>query len=340
MQGASDSANTGVIRGAVSSGVAVGIDVGGTKIAAGLVAADGTLLSRERRDSPAQDSDAIVEAIAALARELCAEQDIAQAPVGVGAAGVVDTDGTVVYAPNLAWSGRPLRADLEARLGVPVAVVNDGIVAAWGEFRAGAARDVEGSIVMLTLGTGVGGGLVVDDRLSLGTHGMGAEFGHIIVCEGGLPCPCGNHGCLEAYASGTAIGTLARRRLEAGDVPGTSALHELDELTGKSVTIAAHGGDEAARSVVSTAGFWLGVGIASLVNALDPALVVIGGGAMQAGSLLLEPAREAAAQRLLGRHHRDLVPVVRATLGDDAGVIGAGLLALERAPIQRGAGAG
>ena len=331
-----------------SSGLAVGVDVGGTKIAAGLVASDGTLISRARRDSPSDDADAIVAEIADIARELCGHQSLtgvplgaglplgAQLPLGVGAAGMVDRDGTVVYAPNLAWSQRPVRRELAEQLGVPVTVANDACVAAWGEFRAGAARDVDGSIVMLTLGTGVGGGLVVNNALAMGTHGMGAEFGHMIVAEGGRQCPCGNRGCLEAYASGTAIGRMAQERVDAGEAPTGSVLYTLDEITGKTVTLAAHAGDEAANEVLATCGFWLGVGIASLVNALDPAVVVIGGGAMQAGERLLAPAREASHPRVLGELNRDPVPIIRAILGDDAGVIGAGLLALSDVPTQGG----
>lgn len=311
----------------MDAGLAVGVDIGGTKIAAGLVADDGTLVSRDRADTPAHSADAVVQIVGDLAVRLASEQHLASLPVGIGAAGLVDSKGTVLYAPNLALSGCPVRERISDRLGVPVVVANDGIVAAWGEFRAGASRAVDGTVVMLTLGTGVGGGLVVDDRLVLGGNGLGAEFGHIIVEEGGRLCPCGNRGCLEAYASGTAIGKMAEERLQKGDVPAGSMLAQLPALTGKSVTVAAHQGDAVARDVLSTCGFWLGVGIASLVNALDPSMVVIGGGAMQAGSLLLEPARAASGERVLGRGRRPAVPIVKATLGDDAGVIGAGLLA-------------
>lgn len=314
---------------------AVGIDLGGTKIGAGLVAADGTLLTRARRETPAEDGDAIMAEIVDLARALSRGDGPGGVPLGVGAAGMVNADGAVVYAPNLALRRRAVRQQLSDELGVPVIVANDANVAAWGEFRAGAARDVDGSIVMLTLGTGVGGGLVVHDRLSLGTHGMGAEFGHIIVREGGAQCPCGNRGCLEAYASGTAIGRDAQQRRDAGKVPRSSALYDTQVCTGKSVTIAARAGDEVAIDVLASGGFWLGVGIASLVNAFDPAVVVIGGGAMQAGELLLGPARLASRERVLGHADREEVPIIPALLGDDAGVIGAALLALDESPAER-----
>ena len=314
---------------------AVGIDVGGTKIGAGLVAADATLLTRARRETPAEDGDAIMAEIVDLTRTLSrGHATVVGVPLGVGAAGMVDADGAVLYAPNLALRRRPVRQQLSDELGVAVIVANDANVAAWGEFRAGAAKDVDGSIVMLTLGTGVGGGLVVHNRLSLGTHGMGAEFGHIIVREGGEQCPCGNRGCLEAYASGTAIGHEAQRRRDTGNVPRSSALYDMEVCTGKSVTLAARAGDEAAIDVLASCGFWLGVGIASLVNAFDPAVVVIGGGAMQAGELLLGPARLASRERVLGHADREDVPIIPALLGDDAGVIGAALLALDQSPVQ------
>jgi glucokinase len=293
-------------------GVAVGVDVGGTKLVAGLVGADGSVLARRRETTPAHDPQAIPSLIARMARELTGEP----APVGIGAAGIVDIEGVVRYGPNIDWVDFPLRDLVAALIGGTVTVDNDANAAAWGEYRAGAAAGAA-SMVMLTVGTGVGGGLVLDGRLVRGRHGLGAEFGHIIVLEGGPPCPCGNRGCLEAVASGTAIGRLARERLGWADA------------TGKSVTEAAQAGDGQATAVVTECGFWLGVGIASLVNALDPDLVVVGGGAMQAGELLLGPARDACAERLVGRGSRPHPPVVEAALGDDAGVVGAGLLALE-----------
>ncbi len=311
-------------------GLAVGVDVGGTKLAAGLVAADGSVVERVRRDTPADERDAIVPLIAEVARDLVDRHGLSRVPVGVGAAGLVDRDGTVRFAPNIAWVDYPLRAELQALLDGPVTVDNDANVAAWGEYRAGAGTAAGDSLVMLTLGTGVGGGLVLEGALMRGANGLAAEFGHVIVDEGGPRCSCGNRGCLEPLASGTAIGRIARVGLADGSAPAGSTLRAVprDEVTGKSVTVAAHAGDAYAASVLATAGFWLGVGISSLVDALDPALVVVGGGAIQAGELLLEPARAAAAERILGRRHRTVAPIVRAQLADDAGLVGAALLAL------------
>jgi glucokinase len=306
--------------------LAVGVDVGGTKLAAGLVAADGSVIERARVQTPT-DAGAITAAIVDVARDLARRHDLDRVPVGVGAAGIVDRDGTMRYAPNLPWVDVPLGAQLSAALGGPVTVDNDANVAAWGEFCVGAGASATASMVMLTIGTGVGGGLVLDGALVRGANGLAAEFGHLVVEEGGALCPCGNRGCLEALASGTAIGRRAQERRDAGQLPPDSRLHQLAELSGKSVTVAAHSGDEAAVEIVADCGFWLGVGIASLVNALDPELVVIGGGAMQAGEVLLGPARRSCAERIMGRGHREEVPIVRAQLADDAGLVGAALLA-------------
>jgi glucokinase len=214
-----------------------------------------------------------------------------------------------------------------------VVVENDANVAAWGEYRAGAGVDAGESMVMLTVGTGVGGGLVLADRLVRGAHGLAAEFGHLILCEGGPRCPCGNRGCLEPLASGTAIGRLAQQAFDEGRIPPGSALAGLprEELIGKAVTLAAEQGDALAGELLAECGRWLGVGIATLVHALDPELVVVGGGAMQAGDHLLDPARSAFHERLLGRAHRPIPAIVPARLGDDAGLVGAALLALDAA---------
>ena len=308
--------------------LAVGVDIGGTKVAAGLVGEDGAVLDYVRRETPV-DVEAISVLVAELATDIQARANVEGLPVGVGAAGLIDLDGVVRYAPNLAWRDYPFRTRLTELLGGPVVVENDASAAAWGEYRAGAGTAARTTLVMLTLGTGVGGGLVVGDSLVRGANGMGAEFGHIVVNEGGPPCQCGNRGDLEALASGSALGRMAREALEAGEVPPGSPLRE-GPPTGKAVTIAAHDGDKTALRILETAGFWLGVGIGSLINALDPEMVVVGGGAMQAGELILGPARAAAAARIMGRGHRPVPPVVRARLADQAGLVGAGLLALER----------
>jgi len=311
--------------------LAVGLDVGGTKIAGGLVDAEGRILERARCETPDDDRAALTEAIVALARELCGRAGGEVLPVGVGAAGLIDLDGTVRYAPNLPWRDYPLRERVSAALGTPVTVENDANAAAWGEYRVGAGTDASESMVMLTIGTGVGGGLVLWDRLMRGSDGLGAEFGHMVVNEGGPPCQCGNHGDLESLASGTAIGRSAREAIEGGTLAVDSALAGKAEISGEDVTAAAQDGDAGAIAVLAQVGFWLGVGIASLINGLDPQLVVVGGGAVAAGELLLGPARQAAEARVMGRANRRLPPIVPARLGNDAGLVGAGLLALEGA---------
>lgn len=312
-----------------ASGVAVGVDVGGTKLAAGLVAADGSVLDRTRFSTP-DTADGIVDRIVEAVTQFCQRHHLTDPPVGVGAAGLIDRDGTVRFSPNLPWRDFALRQALRDHLHGPLSVDNDANVAAWGEYRFGAGRDAHQSLVMLTIGTGVGGGLVLEDRLVRGAGGMAGELGHIAVLEGGPPCPCGASGCLEAMSSGTAIARMASKARAGGRLRPHSRLAGAreEELTGKAVTVAAHAGDPDAIEILATAGRWLGVAIASLVAAFDPEVVVLGGGAMQAGHLLAEPAVASAQSRLIGRGYRELPPVVPAALADDAGIVGAASLAL------------
>jgi glucokinase len=304
---------------------AIGIDLGGTKLAAGLVSQDGGVVCRVRRDTP-DDAASVLAEIIDVVDEIEDRHHITGLPVGLGVAMIVDSRGIARWGPHLPITDRPVRDELRAALQRWVSVDNDANVAAWGEYRVGAGAHVTTSLIMLTLGTGVGGGLVLHGRLVRGAQGFAGEFGHVIVDEGGPACGCGNRGCLEALASGTAIGRVAKEMLAAG---AASALRAVPEVTGKAVTMAAHAGDQLALEVLARCGFWLGVGIASLVNALDPEIVVVGGGAMHAGDLLCKPAEAALAERLMGRGHRSAPPIVRAQLGDDAGLVGAALLALE-----------
>lgn len=303
--------------------MAVGIDVGGTKLLALAVTERGDIVERARRTSPVGDPDALVEEIVSLAREIGDGL-----PVGAGIAGIVGRDGVVRYGPNLEIEDVALRERLRTTLDVPVVVANDATVALFGELRAGAARGTE-DVVMITLGTGVGGAVVVDGRLVEGSTGMAGELGHVIVRDGGRQCPCGNRGCLEAYASGSAIGLTGQQRLEETDDP--SDLREADVVDGKAVTLAALDGDALALEVVREAGYWLGVGLVGIVNILDPELVVVGGGAATtAAPIVLPEAFQVISQRILGAGHRPVPELVQATLGDDAGAVGAALLALER----------
>lgn len=306
--------------------VAVGVDVGGTKLLALAVSDGGQVVDRARRTSPVGDPDALVAAVVELVRELGEGL-----PVGAGVAGIVSRDGVVRYGPNLDIQDVPLRDRLRDAFDVPVTVANDATVALYGEFRAGAARGAD-DVVMVTLGTGVGGAVVAGGRLVDGATGMAGELGHVIVQDGGRPCPCGNEGCLEAYASGTAIGVAARRRLDETEDP--SSLRDIDDVGGKAVTIAALEGDELALDVLREAGYWLGVGLTGIVNILDPELVVVGGGAATTASPIVLPAAfEVVSRRILGAGHRPVPELVQASLGDDAGAIGAALLATDRRDV-------
>lgn len=318
--------------------VNIGIDVGGTGIKGAAVAEDGTLSHRTERTTPAQDVDAIAAAIADVIREIADAiergGDSVRA-VGVAAAGFVDAAGsTVLFAPNLAWRDAPLKARLESAVGRPVYLENDANAAAWGEFRFGGAREAD-DMLLVTIGTGVGGGIVSDGELLRGSEGVAAEIGHVRMVPEGIRCGCGNRGCLESYASGTALVREARE-LVAGGSPHAGALSDLcggdpEALTGPMVTQAARDGDPAATELFADLGRWLGEGIASLVAVLDPELIVIGGGVSEAGDLLLEPTVAAFGRQLTARGHRRQATIVRAILGNDAGMIGAADLAARRA---------
>jgi glucokinase len=250
--------------------------------------------------------------------------------IGVGAAGLVDaSDGTLRFAPNLAWRDLPIAARMRDALGLPCQVDNDANLAAYGEFRFGAGRGYR-HLLLVAVGTGIGGGIVSDGRLFRGAYGFAAEIGHVIVEPGGPLCGCGNRGCWEQVASGSAIGRLGRA---AARKPDGAMLRDLaggpDRVTGAHVTAAAKRGDEPSIRLLAEVGRRLGEGIAGLVNVLDPQLVVVGGGAIEAGDLLLEPARVAFRTAVEGPDHRPRVPIVAAQLGNDAGAVGAAVLALE-----------
>jgi len=305
---------------------ALGIDIGGTQLRAAVVDQHGSIVARDRRPTPADDQASLVATVAEVVAAV-SERRGETLPVGIGIAGLVTAAGEVRYGPNIGVRDLPLAADLTEQTGTTVVVANDASLAALGEQRAGAGTGVD-DVILVTLGTGVGGGLVVGGRLIVGASGFAGELGHVVVSEHGRPCPCGNRGCVEAYASGTAIGALARDRLV--DPSTASALRELEDVAGPQVTAAARDGDRIAIEVLEEAGSWLGVALASMVNVLDPALILLGGGAAAAAApWLLEPTRRTMAAHLVGSGWRQPPPVELAVLGDDAGVVGAGLFALE-----------
>jgi glucokinase len=253
------------------------------------------------------------------------------AGVGVAAAAYVDAAGEHVrFAPHLPWLEEPVRSRLEDRWQVPVLLENDATAAAHAEATYGAARGVDDALVV-TMGTGIGGGIVLGGRLRRGWNGMAGEFGHMQVVPDGLPCECGNRGCWEQYSSGNALVRFAREGM--GSMPtvleercaGNPAL-----ITGPMVTEAAEAGDLLAREAFAHVGDWLGVGLANLVAAFDPACVVVGGGVSAAGDKLLEPARNALTRSITGSGHRDVPPLVVAKLGPEAGLVGAADLVRQR----------
>ncbi|WP_121252497.1 ROK family glucokinase [Nocardioides ferulae] len=309
--------------------LACGVDVGGTKIAGGVVDEEGTVLEELRVESPASDADAIEEAIAGVVKQLASRHQVEA--VGVGAAGYIDkARSTVLFAPNLAWRDVNLKADLESRLDLPVVVENDANAAAWGEFSYGAGHDVE-DFLLVTVGTGVGGGLVLDGRLYRGAFGVAAEIGHMRVVPGGLTCGCGKSGCFEQYASGSALVREARAGVASG-IPGSEALlaragGDAEQVTGPLVTELARDGDPFSLGLLAQLGRWLGEGVASLAEVLDPRVVAVGGGVSEAGDLLLGPAKEAFHRELVEDRHDPALEIRPARLGNRAGLIGAADLA-------------
>ena len=313
---------------------AIGIDIGGTKVAGGLVDVDGHITHRARRDTPHRSKspsvveDTIVEVVAELMQVVGPET---VAAVGIGAAGFVAADrATVVFAPHLSWRHEPLQEALHKRIALPIFVDNDANAAAWAEWKFGAAQG-ETHLMMITLGTGIGGGILIHGQVQRGRFGIAGEFGHMQVVPGGHRCECGNRGCWEQYASGNALVREARSLFSANSPIASDLLDRVEgvpgNLTGPLITQAARDGDPTACELLAEIGNWLGVGIANLAAAFDPGTFVIGGGMSAAGDLLLASARDTFKRRLTGRGYRPEARIVAAALGNDAGLIGAADLA-------------
>jgi glucokinase len=309
----------------------VGVDIGGTKVAAGVVTFEGEVLDQVRRETPDRSKspraveDTIVEAVLDLAQrhEIHA--------VGIGAAGFIDADrSTVLFSPHLSWRNEPLRDAISTRLRLPVVVENDANAAVWAEWRFGAGRG-ESHLVCVNLGTGIGGAMIVNGALQRGRFGVAGEYGHMQVVPDGRRCECGNRGCWEQYASGNVLVREARELAAAGSPVAQPMLEraggDLSAITGPLVTEAAQEGDPAARELFEEIGQWLGVGIANLAAAFDPGTFVIGGGVSEAGELLLAPARDTFRRSLTGRRFRPEATIVQAQLGNTAGLVGAADLA-------------
>ncbi|NRQ37834.1 ROK family glucokinase [Nonomuraea sp. NN258] len=307
----------------------IGVDIGGTKVAAGVVDDDGQIVEHTLRPTAADRPDVVAETVADVVRELSAGRPIEA--VGVGAAGFVDeTRSMVRFAPNLAWREEPLQKKISDLVGLPVVIENDANAMAWGETRFGAGRG-QSHVVCVTLGTGIGGGLVMDGVLYRGRWGMGAELGHMQVVPDGRVCGCGNIGCWEQYASGQALVKTARE-IAATQPERAEILLGLagGKIEGEEVTEAARLGDPASLAAFRTLAEWLGQGMADLAAVLDPGCFIVGGGVSRAADLFLDEARAVFERQLTGHGHRPLAEIRLAELGASAGVVGAADLARQR----------
>ena len=295
----------------------IGVDIGGTKVLATAVSSSGRVLRTATRTTPGRRVEArlVEDALTEAVQEIAGVRRVGA--IGIAAAGFVDAQGERVrFAPHLPWQDEGVRARLAERWSAPVVLDNDANCAARAELTYGAVGDAA-SAVVVTLGTGIGGALILDGEVLRGYNGMAGEFGHNQVVPGGRPCECGGTGCWEQYCSGNALTRFVR---EQG----------VEDLAGPAITEAAAAGDPVALAAFAEVGEWLGVGVANLVASFDPQIVVIGGGLSAAGDLLLEPARQALRESLVGAAHRTVPPVVRAALGPEAGAIGAADLARQR----------
>ena len=273
--------------------LSIGVDIGGTKVAAGVVTRSGEVIERLTLPSPTSTPASVEDAIVEVVTELRTGHLVAS--VGVGAAGWVDTEQALVrFSPHLAWRNEPLRDRLRSRIDLPVIVDNDANAAGWAEYRFGAGRGA-GVMVCITLGTGIGGALVVDGRVFRGTYGMAGEWGHMTVMPEGHRCACGNRGCWEQYASGNALVREANELIQAG-APQAAALAAAagpDGISGPGVTALALAGDRPSIELIADVGTWLGKGMANLAAALDPELFVIGGGVRPGRGLPRSPPARA-----------------------------------------------
>lgn len=309
--------------------VFLGVDIGGTNVKTALVGVDGAVLSFESNEwSGGPPADAVDTAVAS-ARTRMSETGLGPVACGCACAGLIDSaEGIVRYSPNLPeWCDVELSAMLSCELGLPVVLENDANAAAYAEFEVGAGRGAR-TMVMLTLGTGIGGGIVIDGRLYRGGHGMAGEIGHITVDRDGPTCACGSRGCLERLANAEAVVARAEELLGAGRDSTLRKKSAARPLKAVDVGLAASEGDEVAVEALASVGRALGVGLANVSQILDPDVIVIGGGVIAAGEPLLRPAREELEARLSGYEFRG-PGVVPAALGESAGVVGAALLARE-----------
>lgn len=323
----------------MSPGETVGVDLGGTKMLVGVLDRSGAIVHRRAVASAGLNGDEVLATLEAELR-LAIETRPGVGAIGLGVPCTIDRDrGICVSAVNLPLLGVPIREIVGERLGIPTFVDNDANAAVVAEHRRGVAQGAR-NVVMLTIGTGIGGGLIIDGRPFRGSTGAGAELGHVVVDLNGPPCQgsCPNHGCIESIASGTALAREAEQAAAAAPKSGLGVMHaDGRELDGRLVTELAFDGDGVAVDVLATVGRRLGVALSGLANIFDPDVIVVGGGVMAAGDMLLDPAREEFRSRALPPQNG--VPIEAAAFGSDAGMVGAAILAAEELEaITAGAG--
>ncbi|MDX2647878.1 ROK family glucokinase [Streptomyces sp. NPDC001902] len=309
-------------------GLTIGVDIGGTKIAAGVVDEEGSILEIVKVPTP-QTSEGVVDAIASAVHDVSVGHTVEA--VGIGAAGYVDDKrATVLFAPNIRWRHEPLKDKVEQRVGLPVVVENDANAAAWGEYRFGAGAGHD-DVICITLGTGLGGGIIIGNKLRRGRFGVAGEFGHIRMVPDGLLCGCGSQGCWEQYASGRALVRYAKQRAVAQPENATLLLSLGDGtpegIQGQHISRAARDGDKVAIDSFRELARWAGAGLADLASLFDPSAFIVGGGVSDEGELVLEPIRKSFRRWLVGGQYRPHAQVLAAQLGGKAGLVGAADLA-------------
>jgi glucokinase len=313
-----------------SDSFSIGIDFGGTKMLGVVVGPGGDVLADHRLPTP-YDGEELLDDLVEIFEELDKAVDVEVSGIGIGAAGLVDRDGCLRYGPNV---GRLEDLDIHAGLArrrpdLQVAIDNDATCATWSERVLGAGKGVD-ELVLVTLGTGIGGGFVTDGKIQRGAHGYGGEFGHTTIAAGGLACVCGKFGCWEAYASGRALGRLGREAAAKGNAREVlRTAGAVEDIRGEHVTAVARTGDSQAMAVMDEFAYWLAVGLANVVATNDPYKLVVGGGMAEEADLYLPQAKERLASMLFGARARSETEVVAAELGERAGAIGAALLAQE-----------
>jgi glucokinase len=313
--------------------LSIGIDVGGTKVLGGVVDSEGNILTTHREDTPKAGGTELTQTVIGVIQELLAqypEKEIAA--VGISAAGFVSSDRqTILASPNIAgWNGVNLHSEISKEILLPIVIENDANAAAWGEAKYGAGRG-EGNVLMLTIGTGIGGGLVNDGELYRGAFGVASEFGHVRLVPSGLECGCGARGCFEQYASGSALRRYLKEEIDSSPEKGEKLLAraggKIENVKDEHIMAAAREGDPLALAAFNTTGDWLGAGIVTIAMVLDPACVVIGGGVAEAGEILMAPTQVAIEQYMPFNNKHPKPKVFVAELGNDAGLVGVADLA-------------